>query len=230
LLFLLPALSFAAFEPVDLGVPCNYTFQCKTGFCENSTKSCQLPQISEIQTLGVCNTSRDCIQGFCYAGSCVLPFKNTTEVSIIVGPKSGCAGLITFCPPGFENCYQVCDALWYLLVAASLVAAFAGTRTGNRLVPFALGVLPMAIGATTFVFLGILVAVLETLLVFYRTAGAPAAPEEIEFAEVGEGVPGELETLPAGKRKGKKKEEEEKKPAKKEKKEEEGKLEELPPF
>lgn len=208
------------FDTVGLGGSCNYTFQCQTGFCDTESMTCQIPQVSETQPLGECNSTRDCIQGFCYNSQCIIPFKNSTEFAISLGPKTGCAGLITICPPGFSSCYQICDALWYILIAVSFISGLVGFRIKNRLVPVLTLVLPLLVGYFSFVFLGLIVAILEIIFIFYRTSEVEETLPGVEFKELPEGDAESVSHVPSGK----------KKPLPKKKEEKQEDIEDLPPF
>ncbi len=170
-------------SPVLVGRNCNFTFQCDQGYCDNSSKVCIVPSIEEFRAVGNCTTSRNCSQGFCVQGQCVLPSANTTRF-VVVGPKAGCAGLIEFCTPIIPFCYQLCEGIWVLLVLTAIVAGVAARNEKNKLVPMLLFVMPIVVGFVSFAFLGVLIAITEILLSAYRARKERTGLEELEFKEL----------------------------------------------
>ncbi|MEM4389216.1 MAG: hypothetical protein QXG98_00960 [Candidatus Micrarchaeia archaeon] len=167
LLLLIGMLFLVSFSSALSGVgePCNYTLDCSVGYCSNDTKRCVNPAVARYAIGASCNITADCKEGYCSAGNCIIPITEAANF-LTFGPKSGCAGLADVAALGTN--VVVCDAMWVLLVLFSGLAGFVARREENRLVPITAALLPLAIGALIFVFVGIIVAIVEIALLLYK--------------------------------------------------------------
>ncbi|MEM3030455.1 MAG: hypothetical protein QXH27_01855 [Candidatus Micrarchaeia archaeon] len=178
------ALSSSSPALSGVGEPCNYTLDCSLGYCSNETGTCINPAVTRYAVGSPCSVTADCREGYCTAGNCIVPITEAANF-LAFGPKSGCAGLADAAALG--NLVVVCDAMWILLVLFSGLAGFAARKEENRLVPVAAALLPLLIGALVFVFVGVIVAIVETALIFYK------GERKAEYAE----LPKELVPPPA---------------------------------
>jgi len=159
------ALSSSSLALSGVGEPCNYTLDCSLGYCSNETKVCVSPAVARYARGQPCNVTADCREGYCSAGNCIIPITEAANF-LAFGPKSGCAGLADVAALG--TLVAICDAMWILLVLFSGLAGFVARKEENRLVPVAAALLPLLIGSLVFVFVGVIVAIVETALLFYK--------------------------------------------------------------
>jgi len=152
--------SGAAFALSNLGGSCEYSRDCKEGYCFNST--CRFPSVLEkFETLGNCSYTAECFDGFCKDGKCISPIVEEHSIfTPAMGIASGCAGFI-------DNCSGIwclfCDATWVLLAVSAAASAFISRKRG-RMLPILLFTLPMAAGFLFFPVLGFMLAVMEIFI------------------------------------------------------------------
>ncbi len=143
----------------ELGQECQYTGECREGFCLNQT--CRFPQvIDKFDVTGTCQSTYDCLKGFCKEGQCIVPSREEFEV-LSIGTKSGCAGLI-------ENCTGLfcafCNVTWIFLFITSVIAGFISRRRG-RMLPFIMFTFPIIMGVLFLPFLGFILGLIEIFII-----------------------------------------------------------------
>jgi hypothetical protein len=140
---------------------CLSTLDCVEGYCFDG--KCVAPVPSDYVSVKGCNRTAQCYEGYCLEGKCVIPTSSTKMFSF--GVKNGCAGLFTGNLGGFD--IVVCNAVWIILIALSLGAAYISRESRNKLVPFVVFLIPVGVGGMTYPFLGAVFAIGELLFFVY---------------------------------------------------------------
>lgn len=148
---------------------CNATYQCGTGYCEKG--KCLLPSVTNYDTAGTCNTSEDCIIGYCNAnGQCIVP-KSTQQPAVTLFPsiKSGCSGLSE--ETRDFGSVAVCSSFWVLVPIFSILAGVAGSNEKLKIIPIIAVFVPILVALFTLPYLGLAVAIIELVLLAGRRFG-----------------------------------------------------------
>ncbi|MCX8202257.1 MAG: hypothetical protein N3G74_00375 [Candidatus Micrarchaeota archaeon] len=175
IVFYIVLISPILFSLSELGGSCQFTRDCKEGYCIEGT--CKIPQVLQnYYSAGQCNSSIDCLNGFCYQSECIIPKRDVPIAPLGSGISNSCAGFI-------ENCTGIfcmfCNATWLILLIAAGFAAFI-TRKRGRITPVLLFGIPVLAGIIFFPFIGSIIAIIELVfLAFVKPAAIKSTFEDI---------------------------------------------------
>lgn len=121
-----------------------------------------------------CRSSADCCEGYCQKGGCVVPALGGQSATGLnqatIGLKEGCFGLFA-CGTDSILCTIVCNLVWVILIAASIIAAY--FRKESTQLAALLLLAPFIVAFISYPILGLILSIIEALAAFYQT--------EIEF-------------------------------------------------
>ncbi|MDO8339766.1 MAG: hypothetical protein Q7T16_03860, partial [Candidatus Burarchaeum sp.] len=172
---------------------------CETGyFCDLENHACLKKPIIPPPPAFVCKQtceddgSAACCSGYCEAGVCRLkpPAPQALTLPGGVGVKSGCAGL------GVDLGFLGCNFLWLLLLSLSALAGYTANKRFSRLHGAAFLLLPLFVALISYVFIGILLALVELALLAFISGRQKYEGADEALLDVGSEPEKEEETEP----------------------------------
>jgi hypothetical protein len=117
-----------------------------------------------------CRSSADCCEGYCQKGGCVVPAPGGQAATGLnqatIGLKEGCFGLFA-CGINDILCTIICNLVWVILIAASIIAAY--FRKGSTQLAALLLLAPFIVAFVSYPILGLILSIIEALAAFYQT-------------------------------------------------------------
>ncbi|MEM4389458.1 MAG: right-handed parallel beta-helix repeat-containing protein [Candidatus Micrarchaeia archaeon] len=147
-------------EPCAKGTWCASDADCCGGKCVNNVCVCRMSG---------CRSTEECCEGYCAGGVCLTapPPAMVPVLQGVLQLPHGCYGLIDKCT--FMGCIELCWGIWLLLILTALAAGYMALGEENRLVPVAMAIFPLLVGALTYPIVGVLVAVIEIIFFYLAT-------------------------------------------------------------